>query len=39
MHLIPDSLPILDLLPSLLAAGGNPIDHVVDKDMAGLQVG
>jgi F-type H+-transporting ATPase subunit a len=32
-------LSIVDLAPSLLAAGGNPIDHVVDKDVHGLAVG
>jgi F-type H+-transporting ATPase subunit a len=30
---------LLDTVPSVLAAGGNPIDHVVDKDVHGVAVG
>jgi F-type H+-transporting ATPase subunit a len=32
-------ISIIDLAPSLLAAGGNPIEHVVDKDVHGFAVG
>jgi F-type H+-transporting ATPase subunit a len=30
---------LLDTVPSILGAGGNPIDHVVDKDVHGVAVG
>jgi len=34
------SLPsITDAMTAVLAAGGNPIDHVVDKDVHGLEIG
>ena len=32
-------ISIIDLAPTLLAAGGNPIEHVVDKDVHGFAVG
>ena len=32
-------ISIIDLAPSLLAAGGNPIEHVVDKDVHGFAIG
>ena len=31
-------LSIVDTLPSILAAGGNPIEHVVDKDLHGVDI-
>ncbi len=37
MSLSPSLLSITDAMTGVLAAGGNPIDHVVDKDVHGLE--
>ena len=38
MSLSTSLTPIVNFLPALLAAGGNPIEHVVDKDLHGITV-